>query len=407
MNILVINAGSSSIKYKLFSMEFQNVLASGMVEKIGEDYSIFTHKKLMPEQFSMRIEENIANHAIGFNKIVSALLDKKFGVVQKKSEIHAIGHRVVHGGEDYTKPTRINNKVLKSIEKNSALAPLHNPANLKGIEVAMIVFPNAKQVAVFDTAFHQTIPYYAYMYAIPYELYEKERIRRYGFHGTSYSFVTKKAAEWFDKPVNTISLIAIHLGNGASMAAIKNGKCIDTSMGMTPLDGLIMGTRSGDCDAALPFYLNKNKKMELADIEVMLNTKSGLKGICGTNDMREILKRYKSEDIMGKLALDMYTYRIKKNIGAYYAALRNVDALVFTGGIGENAAEVREMSCQNLENLGIIIDPQRNSVTHPGVHEISSKSSVVSILIIPANEELEIAIQTQEVVNKKNITRCT
>ncbi|MGD9202366.1 MAG: acetate/propionate family kinase, partial [Chitinispirillia bacterium] len=232
------------------------------------------------------------------------------------------------------------------------------------------------------------------------------RIRRYGFHGTSHLFVAKRAAESLGKPLRKLSLITIHLGNGASMAAIKNGKCIDTSMGMTPLDGLIMGTRSGDYDAALPFFLHKNRNMEFTDIENMLNTKSGLKGICGTNDMREILSKYNSEDIKGKLALEMYTYRIKKNIGAYFAVIGNVDAVIFTGGIGENAPEVREMSCRNLENLGIKIDRAKNFVTHPGINNVSSKSSVVPILVIPTNEELEIAIQTQEVVNKNSTTKC-
>lgn len=403
MKILVINAGSSSIKYQLFSMETQKVLASGMIEKIGEANSVFTHNKMYSEKSSVRIEEKIPDHVYGFNKIVTSLLDTKYGVVKEKSDIDAIGHRVVHGGEDYTKPTQIDRKVLEAIQKNSTLAPLHNPANLRGIEIATTVFPKAKQVAVFDTAFHQTLPRYAYMYAIPYELYEKERIRRYGFHGTSHSFIAKKTAEWIKKPIAMLSLITIHLGNGASMAAIKKGTCIDTSMGMTPLDGLIMGTRSGDCDAALPFYLHKNRNMDFSEIETLLNKKSGLKGICGTNDMRKVLEKYNSEDKKGKLALEMYTYRLKKYIGAYYAALGSLDAIVFTGGIGENSPEIRELSCHNLENLGVSIDQNKNVNIQPGINDISSPLSKVTILVIPTNEELEIALQTREVVDRITI----
>jgi acetate kinase len=403
MNILVINTGSSSIKYQLFDMEQDHALATGTVEKIGEPTSIMTHQRRLADgRFQKTVEEaGIADYEEGFQHIVSFLSDPKNRLVDDESEIAAVGHRVVHGGETFHAPVVIDEEVMAAIRENIPLAPLHNPANLTGIELTKGIFPDIPQVAVFDTAFHQTLPQHAFLYAIPFEMYEQHRIRRYGFHGTSHAFVAERAAEYLGRPLTELNLITIHLGNGASMAALKNGECIDTTMGMTPLAGLVMGTRSGDVDPAVPFFLADQLGMGLADIDGLLNKKSGLKGICGTNDMREVIEKKEAGDRRAEIALEIYTYRIKKYIGAYFAAVESLDALIFTAGIGENAPYIRELCCRGLDRLGIVIDGGRNRETVRRLGEISMPGSDVKVLVIPTNEELKIARETMKLLESK------
>jgi acetate kinase len=404
MKILVINTGSSSIKYELFDMEHHHILASGTVEKIGEENSMLTHLIIKHDGKETKKEEKgtFPDHHKGLNRIVELLIDREHGVIQDKSEITAVGHRVVHGGETFQSPTIIDKKVIDAIKENIPLAPLHNPPNLTGIEVARAIFPEAPQVAVFDTAFHQTIPMKAFIYAIPFELYQNDRVRRYGFHGTSHAYVAERAAHLLNRPLSDLNLITVHLGNGASMAAVERGRSIDTTMGMTPLAGLVMGTRSGDVDPALPFFLADHLEMSLKEIDTLLNKKSGLKGICGSNDMREVIDKNNAGDEQARIALDVYTYRIKKYIGAYYAALGHLDGIVFTAGIGENSPEIREMCCDNLRKLGIIIDTKKNKTTDKGEREISAPDSLVKILVIPTNEELRIAQETKRVIENRS-----
>jgi len=401
LKILVINSGSSSIKYKLFEMDSQKVLASGLAERIGELESFITYtvKSENKETHSSEIKKKIKNHKQGLSFIVDLLMDKTAGVIKDTKEISAIGHRVVHGGEQFKTPTLIDHDVIHEIRKHIPLAPLHNPPNLAGIEVARTIFPDAKQVAVFDTAFHQTIPSTAFLYAIPYELYKDNGIRKYGFHGTSHAYIVEKYSEFAGMPLHDLNLITIHLGNGSSMAAIKSGQCVDTTMGMTPLEGLVMGTRSGDIDPSLPFFLSRHLKMNLSEIEVLLNKESGLKGICGTNDMREILKRRNTGDTLADIAVQVYCYRIKKYIGAYTAILERLDGIIFTAGIGENVPEIRELSCSGLSNIGIQIDAKKNYDDRNGLKEIQSEDSDIKIMVIPTDEELKIAQETKKVVN--------
>jgi acetate kinase len=394
MKILVINCGSSSIKYELFNMEEHRVLTSGVLERIGETNSKLIHTwRTDGGDFDKKVyEQNIKNHQQAFDLIRQAMRDSKS--MEDLSELAAVGHRVVHGGEAFKQPTLINENVLAGIRKVSPLAPLHNPANLTGIEIAMSIMPDIPHIAVFDTAFHQTIPDYAYRYALPEDLYQTYSVRRYGFHGTSHYYVAKQAADYLNRPLEAINLITLHLGNGASAAAIRQGQCIDTSMGMTPLEGLIMGTRSGDIDPAIPFYLAKQTHLSFPDIDDLLNKQSGLKGICGFNDMREIHHQAQDGNSAAQLAIDMYCYRIKKYIGAYYAVLGHMDALVFTAGIGENAAFIREKVCEGLTALGIQLDAQKNQVLGQDTLEINSVDSQVKLLVIPTDEEWEIAQQT-------------
>lgn len=401
MKILIINTGSSSIKYQLFNMENQAVLCHGIVERIGEETGTLTHEVFSGEGEPVitTYDGFIADHETGFAKIVECLINKDFGVIKDRKEISAVGHRVVHGGETFKKPTVIDADVIKAITDNIPLAPLHNPSNLTGIEVAISVFPESHQVAVFDTAFHQSIPPHSFMYALPRELYIKDRVRRYGFHGTSHAYVTEKCAEFLGKKLSELNVITIHLGNGASMAAVKNGECVDTSMGMTPLEGLVMGTRAGDVDPALPFFLADHLNMNLKEIDNLLNKESGLKGMCGTNDMREVIAKKDEGDINAELALDVYTYRIRKYIGAYFAVLEDLDAVVFTAGIGEHAPQVRELSCRGLHNLGISIDIEKNNLPDNRVRDISIMESKVRVLVIPTNEELRIAQETKKVID--------
>ena len=400
MKILVINTGSSSIKYKLFDVDHRRIMAGGLVEKIGEENSIHTHRKTMPHgEIVKRVEKRlIADHREGLNRVVGLLVHPEHGVIADKTEVSAVGHRVVHGGEAFNSTMIIDEDVIAAIKKNVPLAPLHNPANLTGIEVAGSIFPDAPQVAVFDTAFHQTIPIHAFLYAIPHEMYERHKVRRYGFHGTSHAYVSEQAAEYLGRPLAELNLITIHIGNGASMAAIKNGKSVDTTMGMTPLAGLVMGTRSGDVDPALPFFLANHLGMSLKEIDMILNKESGLKGMCGTNDMREVIEKKNAGEEQARIALDIYTYRIKKFIGAYFAVLGSLDCVIFTAGIGENAPYIRELSCRGLNKLGIDIDLERNNKTGNGIREISSPGSEVKVLVIPTNEELKIARETRKAI---------
>ncbi len=394
MKILVLNSGSSSIKYSLFEMDDLLVLASGSIEQIGEVQSI--HKYCLPDS-NGAIKESVdtqlvSDHRQGLADIIQLM--QKSAVIKHASELSAIGHRVVHGGEKFHQPTMIDETVLMEIKKMIPLAPLHNPANLMGIQETIKFAEDIPQVAVFDTAFHQSIPAYAFLYAIPKQFYEQQHIRRYGFHGTSHYYVAKQAAKFLDKPLHSLNLITLHLGNGGSVTAIKQGKSVDTSMGMTPLEGLVMGTRSGDIDPAIPFYLNQNCDMSSEQINAMLNKESGLKGICGENDMRTIHAMADADDKNSQLAIDMYCYRIKKYIGAYCAVLGKVDALVFTGGIGENDNRVRETVCDGLSLFGLSIDPQKNAMASTKAIDIKDKKSALSVLVIPTDEELEIAMQT-------------
>ena len=392
MKILVLNSGSSSIKFQIFDMKNVTSMCHGMIEQIGEEIG---HINFFYKDKSITKECNIKNHSEGIKMLEDILM--KNSVLKSFGELGAVGHRVVHGGEYFSKPTIINSDVIEKIEKVSPLAPLHNPVNLIGIKAISKVNPSLVQVAVFDTAFHQTIPDYAYHYALPYEYYTKNQVRRYGFHGTSHYYVTKEAAKILHKDINNCNLITLHLGNGASMAAIDKGKSIDTSMGFTPLEGLVMGTRCGDIDPAIIFYLSKNLNLSIDELGNILNKKSGLKGICDTNDMREIEQKASSGNKRAKLALEIFCYRIKKYIGAYSIALGKVDALVFTGGIGEHSSTVREKVCNNLYNtLGIKFDQDAN-IKHNTV--ISKNDSKIKLFVIPTNEELEIAKQTYELLN--------
>jgi acetate kinase len=394
MKVLVINSGSSSIKYQLFDMSNKTALAKGLLEQIGEPESCLTHQS--PKAPGNKAETTrtmpVENHRAGFQIIGDVL--RESGDVRDSSELFGIGHRVVHGGEAFREPALIDDKVNTTIRELIPLAPLHNPANLMGIEVALQFAPNVPQIAVFDTAFHQSIPPHAFRYALPHDLYENHHVRRYGFHGTSHGYVAKQAALYLKRALHSINLITLHLGNGASVTAIEKGKSVDTSMGMTPLEGLIMGTRSGDIDPAIIFYLGKKTGLSQDEIESLLNKHSGLKGICGVNDMREIARMADRGDESARLAIEMYCYRIKKYIGAYYTVLGHVDALVFTAGIGENAADIRLRSCTGLSQIGIEVDKNKNNRKTNGVREIQSDRSSVNILIIPTDEELEIAEQT-------------
>lgn len=398
MKILVINTGSSSIKYELFEMQKEQCMASGVIERIGETSSLFNHSYLNFSGQLINLSEKLSvmNHRVGLNRILELLLHDEHGIVKDKHEIQAIGHRVVHGGEDFKEPVLINESVISAIKDNIPLAPLHNPPNLIGIEVARAIFPDTLQVAVFDTAFHQTIPEKAFLYALPLDLHTKNKVRRYGFHGTSHSYVAEVAAKILSKPLTECNFISVHLGNGASMAAIEKGRSIDTSMGMTPLEGLVMGTRCGDIDPAIPFFLASYLNLPLKDIDTLLNKESGLYGLCGMTDMRDIQKACSNGSKIAKKALEVYTYRIKKYIGAYYAILGRLDAIILTAGIGEKSEIIRELFLSNLSHLGIVIDSQKNQA--PENYEISSKDSKVKLLVIPTNEELKIAQETKKVI---------
>ena len=400
MKFFVINSGSSSIKYQVIEMKTETVLATGLVERIGEDSGRLKNT-FLPGSATAReivIEQPIADHYSGMMLVINLLTDKEKGIIKDASEIAAIGHRVVHGGEDFRASTRITPKVIEAIQRNIPLAPLHNPANLDGIRVAMDIFPTVFQVAVFDTAFHQTMPPHAFMYALPYNLYEQDRVRRYGFHGTSHRFVAGECARLLGKPLGESNLITVHLGNGCSVTAIENGQSIDTSLGMTPLEGLVMGTRCGDLDPAIHLFLKQNKGMDLEAIDQMLNKESGLKGLCGMNDMRDIHQAIADGNKQAATALDVATYRNRKYIGAYMAVLGRVDGIVFTAGIGENDDVVRAESLKGLEVFGVRLDAEKNSVRSKEARCISTPDSSVKVFVIPTNEELAIAREVANVL---------
>lgn len=400
MRVLVINCGSSSIKYRVFDRQHFTVLSAGLLERIGEKDSRLTHewRNDRGEMETISRSEPIASHREGFARIVAVSQEAAKG--RDTAPMYGIGHRVVHGGEVFQQPVLIDNQVIAALRAMTPLAPLHNPANLIGIEVAMEQRPEVPQVAVFDTAFHQSMPPHAFHYALPYDVYTGLHVRRYGFHGTSHQYVARQAAIFMGKPLAALNLISLHLGNGASAAAIQGGKSIDTSMGMTPLEGLIMGTRCGDLDPAIHFYLARQTGKSFEELEALLNRESGLMGICGANDMREILHLAGQGNDRAALAIDMYCYRIKKYIGAYSAVLGHVDALIFTGGIGQNAAGIRQSVCADLNGLGIDIDSRKNETATGDVSEVQSDHSSVRILVIATNEELEIAQQTVTAIRK-------
>jgi len=396
MKILVLNAGSSSLKFKLFESKQLSTVAGGLIERIGEEIGAATLNIVSPPS-TIKRELVVEDHSQALRQMASML--KECGCLVSLNELTAIGHRVVHGGEEFWQPTLINKQVIKTIRELIPLAPLHNPVNLSGIEIAIKQAPKVAQVAVFDTAFHHSIPKYAYLYALPYDLYKNHKIRRYGFHGSSHSYVSKQAAKHLGLKANEIRAISLHLGAGASASAIKKGKSIDTSLGMTPLEGLIMGTRSGDLDPAIPLFLSRELGMSTDEIDTLLNKKSGLKGICGNNDMRSISENADKGDERSRIAIEMFAYRAKKYIGAYLAVLAHTDAIIFTGGIGENAANVRAAILSGLEQFGILLDQAKNNNPGSGIAQIQNKNSKIKILIVPTNEELEIARQTLELLN--------
>lgn len=392
MKILVLNSGSSSMKCQYFIN--RESIASVIVERIGEDEG---HCEIILGDKKETQTHPIPDHSHAFQLVFSML--QTHNLLSDIQTLDAIGHRVVHGGSLFKEPTLINAQVIEQIRSLIPLAPLHNPANLKGIEVMYTRYPSLIQVAVFDTAFHQDMPTYAALYPLPYDLCQRSHIRRYGFHGTSHAYVAKEAARVMQKPLADLNIITLHLGNGASAAAIQAGICIDTSMGMTPLEGLMMGTRSGDIDPAIMTYLATHNHMDIQSIDSMLNHESGLKGICGSNDLREILQRAEQGDELSVLALKMYSYRIKKYIGAYTVALGKVDAVIFTGGIGEHAAKMREMVCEGLEHsIGLLIDKDKNMTLSTGNQSIHNDKSKIKVYIVPTNEELEIALQVEKVL---------
>ncbi len=393
IRVLVLNSGSSSIKYRLFDMAVERLLASGAVERIGEDGGIQRHRLHGKDGMEERHEgRTIPDHRAGLDCIGGALRDS--GVLPSLAALAAVGHRVVHGGERFRQPVRVNRTVLDQIRDMIPLAPLHNPANLLGMEVTLAEAPEVPQVAVFDTAFHHTLPPHAYRYALPERFYREHGVRRYGFHGTSHACVARGAAAFLGRPLAELRLVTLHLGNGASAAAIAGGRSVDTSMGMTPLEGLMMGTRCGDLDPAVPFYLGRAAGLDNGAVEALLNRDSGLKGICGSNDMREVKHLAAAGDDRARLALDMYAYRIRKYLGAYHAVLGGLDAVVFTAGVGENDPTTRAACCAGLTHLGLILDPVRNEADGHGPRAIHAEDSAVALLVIPTDEELEIARQT-------------
>jgi len=402
MKILVINAGSSSIKYQLMDLEdvkHNTVLASGLVEKIGEPIGRVTHKVFSGSGEEKFVEEQaVPTHREGMARVVALLTDPQRGVIRNATEIDGVGHRVVLCGEIYSDTVLITPKVKDTIREFFPLSPLHNPANLMGIEVAEEFFPDAPQVAVLDTAFHQTMPPKAFLYAVPTEWYTKFRLRKYGFHGTSHKFIAHATAAFLKKPREETHLISIHLGNGCSMAAIRNGQCVDTTMGVTPLEGLMMGTRSGDLDPAALEYIMGQTGMDIHEVTTALNKQSGLKGICGVNDMREIVEAAAGGNEQAETALQMYAYRIQKYIGAYMAVVPNLDAIVFTAGIGENSDPVRARICAGLEHLGIRLDEAKNLERSGEPREIQEPGAPIRLLVLPTNEELQIAIETKQLI---------
>ena len=400
MKVLVLNCGSSSIKYKLFEMKSKEPIAQGVVEKIGMKGSFL--KFTLPDGRKVMLEGEILEHRAGIEYVLGVLLSEKYGCIKSLDEIEAVGHRVVHGGETLSESVLITDEVIAKLNECIELAQLHNPPNLKGIYAIQELMPDTPQVSVFDTAFHQTMPDYAFMYGIPYSLYEKYSIRRYGFHGTSHRYVSARACEFLGVPYKEQRIITAHIGNGGSIAAIKNGKSIDTSMGMTPVEGLIMGTRSGDVDPGVISYIMEKEHMGTKGISTLLNKFSGVLGISGiSSDMRELESAIKEGNKRAILAMETYNYRIKKYIGSYAAVLGGVDILVFTGGVGENQAVTRRDVCRGMEYMGIELDEKLNDSVRAKEVVISKPTSKVKVLIIPTDEELSIANDTIEILQKR------
>ena len=396
MKTLVLNCGSSSIKYQFIDTNTKTALAKGVVERIGMSGAVLTHQRYDGDK--IKVAGEILDHTIAIEYVLGVMLSKNHGVIDTKKDIEAVGHRVVHGGESFSDSILITNEVINVLQENIELAPLHNPPNIKGIQACKKLLPDAPQVGVFDTAFHMKMPPKAYLYGLPYELYKKYKIRRYGFHGTSHLFVSNRAAEILGKDINELRIVTAHLGNGCSMAAVKFGQSIETSMGFTPLEGLLMGTRSGDIDPAVILYIMGKEGLSLHEAATLLNKHSGLTGVSGvSSDMREILGAVKDGHKRAKFAFEMFCYRIKKYFGAYAAAMGGVDAFVFTGGIGENSSEVRTAVCNDLKFFGLTLDEQKNDTNE---EIISDNLSAVTVMRIPTNEELVIAMDTDTIVSE-------
>ena len=398
MNVLVINCGSSSLKYQLIDMDGEKVLAKGLVERIGIEGSLLKHEKTGLDK--LVIEENLKNHKDAINLVLKTLLDAKYGAVKSLDEIDAIGHRVVHGGEKFACSVVINDEVIDTMKENIGLAPLHNPPNIIGIEACKEILPDVPMVGVFDTAFHQTMPPVSYIYPLPYELYEEMKIRRYGFHGTSHKYVSERVADLTGKSLDGTKMVTCHLGNGASLTAIKDGCSFDTSMGMTPLEGLVMGTRCGDIDPAIVTFLMDKQDMTAEQVDNLMNKKSGVLGISGvSNDFRDIEAEAEKGNKRAQLALDKFAYTVKKYIGSYAAAMGGLDYIVFTAGLGENSSSARKEICDGWEFLGVEIDDEKNK-TRGKEAEISKDGSKVKVFVIPTNEEVVIARDTKEFTSK-------
>ena len=394
MKVLVINAGSSSLKYQLIDMDSINVMAKGLCERIGIDGSNLQHKNLV-KGISEKVESKMESHADAIRMVLDALTDSEYGVISSMSEIGAVGHRVVHGSEYFADSCVIDGKVMEALKRCIPVAPLHNPPNITGIEACEKIMPGVPQVAVFDTAFHQTMPAKAFMYALPYEYYEKYKIRKFGFHGTSHKYVSGEAAKMLNKPIEDLKIITCHLGNGSSVTAVDGGKCVDTSMGFTPLDGVVMGTRTGSMDPAVVTFLMENEKMSAKEVDNLMNKKSGVFGVSGiSSDFRDLSAAADEGNERAKLALDMFIYSVTKLIGAYAAAMGGVDAVVFTAGIGENDAAIREKVVENLGFMGIKIDHEKNKIRGEKA-DVTAEGATVKTLVIPTNEELMIALDTQ------------
>ena len=400
MKVLVINAGSSSLKYQLYDMSNESVLAKGLVERIGIEGSILSHRPEGKDKYVVRTE--MPDHKVAIGLVLEALVDDEVGVIKSVDEISAVGHRIVHGGEKYSKSVLLDDALMEELKEVSKLAPLHNPPALIGIRACRDLMPNTPMTAVFDTSFHQTMEPTAYMYALPYELYESDKIRRYGFHGTSHKYVANRAAEMLNRDVTNMKIVTCHLGNGSSITAVKHGKAIDTSMGFTPLAGLMMGTRTGDLDPAIVTYLMAEKGWDAKAVDNLLNKKSGVLGISGvSSDFRDLEKAAGEGNKRAQLALDMFYYRVKKYIGAYAAAMGGVDAIVFTAGLGENSPDAREEILKGLDFLGFEVDLEKDNVR--GKETIfSSDNSKVKLMVIPTNEELMIAKDTKELIHEMN-----
>ncbi len=398
MKILVINCGSSSVKYQFINPDTEDLLASGIAEKIGEEISLFTYKTKNYQK--KKVEAEIPDHETAIEMIIKHLTDKENGVIKDINEIDAVGHRLVHAGEYYSGAVKLNDDVVSVMKECISLAPLHNPANIEGIEAMQQVLPNVPQCGLFDTAFHQTMEPKAYLYAIPYEFYRKHKIRRYGFHGTSHKFVAMEAGKYLNKNWQDMKIITCHIGNGASITAIEYGKSVDTSMGFTPLEGLVMGTRCGDIDPAIPIHLIQQLGYSVSEVNTILNKKSGILGLSElSNDMRTIETEYlenKNPDAVR--GLEVYAYRIRKYIGAYMATMNGCDVIVFTGGVGENMPILRELVLENLENLGIVLNKKENNQFKGGILDLTGENSKVKILKIPTNEELMIAKETERLL---------